>query len=144
MTIPDPAPVHPVALGYVTAGLAMQQPVPLPPAWRTTPLRVVLVCWAVPLATGLIVFAGAMVSGQQHFEGPWVRLGLLDLAIGTGLAGMGGIAILAFVAGRWQAAAGGSRWKLLFGPAVGAAVLLASNFGVAVLLVLLLAQANRI
>lgn len=135
----EPVPVQPVPLGYVTAGLRQPSLPALLPAWWTTPLRVVIVCWAVPLAIGLVVFAGSLCTGWEA----WETVGLLDIAIGTGMAGVGGVAILVFAADRWQAAVGG-RWDRIFVPALSAGLLLASNFVVAVFLIFILGHSGRI
>jgi hypothetical protein len=102
----DPIPV---------AALAYAGPDALPslrPPWRTAALRLVQACWALPLAAGLFIFIAAWASGRDRSE-LWAVAGLWDIAVGTALAAVGGIAILTFVAGRWQAAAG-DRWRQVF------------------------------
>jgi hypothetical protein len=116
----DPIPV---------AALAYAGPDALPslrPPWRTAALRLVQACWALPLAAGLFIFIAAWASGRDRSE-LWAVAGLWDIAVGTALAAVGGIAIQTFVAGRWQAAAG-DRWRQVFRPALSAGLMLASNF----------------
>jgi hypothetical protein len=105
----------------------------LPPPWRTNSLRLLLFCWSLPLIFGLVVFLLELPYGRQA-PMPLVQAGALNIVIGTGLAGIGGIAVLVFIADRWQRAAG-DRWQLVLRPALQACLLLGSNFVVAFVMV---------
>lgn len=100
----------------------------LTPAWRTVAMRIVLVCWAIPLAAGLFIFSAAVA--RRDDPDVWITAGLWDIGIGVVLSIAGGIALLAFMAQRW-APAKGIRLKLLVVPAVVGAALLASNYLIA-------------
>ncbi len=125
-------------LGYADASLRPA----LPPPWRTATLRVVLACWAVPLVVGLALFGTALVLGREMPTSVG-DAGEMNIYAGTALAGVGGAAVVVFAAGRWCRAAG-DRWRLVVRPALAGSALLASNFVVAALLIVILVVSDRI
>ncbi len=131
-----------VPLAY--AGPAVRPP--LRPARRTAACRVVLACWLLPLAAGVVIFIASEVVRAMAPPGPlfpwhggppavspaFIKLaaaGVLTLFAGGGLAAVGSIAIGVFTLQRWRAAT--DRRRQVFGPAAVMAGLLASNFVVA-------------
>ena len=105
-------------------------------------MRVALICWAAPLLVGLTTFgvdafARYLTDRQSHGSPPCtpcVMVGLWDILIGTGLAAVGGVAVLVFASEQWGPATG-QRWRRVVGPALLVIGLLLSNFGVAAALV---------
>jgi hypothetical protein len=107
-------------------------PDPVAPAWSTRPLRLVRLCWASPLAVGLLTATIAAFSVLAGYGTPeiCVQLAAADVVIDLLFSGVGYIAILTFVAMRWSPTAG-DRWRGLFRPAASAVALLLSNYLIA-------------
>ena len=105
---------------------------PLPPFFQTEAGRWVIRCWAIPLVVGFVVFLIFLPLSRTKWMVVSVGLvigGIINVIVGS-LAALSGLVVTVTASGpRWRQS--GSRWAEVVGPALGALVLLASNFIVA-------------
>jgi uncharacterized membrane protein len=113
---------------------SLTEPEPLPPARRVILYRIGLLCWIVPLIIGVADFLAWLISRREFF----VEAGVWIVGGGTAIAFVGGVCGLVFVITRWKRSGNKKREVIL--PALGLIGLLASNFGVAFLLIALFAE----
>jgi hypothetical protein len=119
-------PSSPLPLEYLGA----VQPVDLPPARQNLSFKIAIGCWLVPLLLGTSVFILWLV-----FRWHWLfAAGWGVIVVGTVSAGAGGICALILLCSRWSVSREPSREAVA--PAVCLIFLLASNFVVAIILMM--------